>query len=184
VQQTNTQAPSPAAKHPPLFRRRIIVTSSSSSADDGDILHHSSDHNGSDSAPDDDELEDQTADAQPPIVISDSDDMYVPGVVQTNLRRPTSAQRVAPRPSQSRERKTPSTRETRIQRRRIEPQAEESSGQVDSSACSESDEDAQQLYRDAIRGVRSARQARSQVRAATQHCMVCSKFAAFVAKFL
>jgi hypothetical protein len=77
----------------------------------------------------------------------------------------------------------PTPNHTRAQRRRIEAEASESTGSDDSSSCSESDENAQQLYRDAIRGVRNARQARTQVRAATQHCVVCSTFAAFVANF-
>jgi hypothetical protein len=40
------------------------------------------------------------------------------------------------------------------------------------------------LYRAAIRGVRNARQARQQNRAVTEHCPVCSKFAAFLANFM
>lgn len=110
------------------------------------------------------------------------------GVAQsprTGQRPPASPQEHFGRQAQSQRRQpTPATNHTRAQRRRLEAEASESSGADDSSACSESDVDAQQMYRDAIRGVRNARQARTQVRSATQHCVVCSIFAKFVANFL
>jgi hypothetical protein len=71
------------------------------------------------------------------------------------------------------------------QRRRLEAAAEESAASDgDSSDCIESDTNAQDLYRAAIRGVRNARQARQQIRAVTEHCPVCSKFAAFIVNFM
>jgi hypothetical protein len=74
---------------------------------------------------------------------------------------------------------------TRSRRRRLEAEAVESAASDDpSSECIESDTDAQDLYRSAIRGVRNARQARQQIRSATQHCPVCAKFAAFIAHFI
>jgi hypothetical protein len=76
-------------------------------------------------------------------------------------------------------------RQQRSQRRRLEAWAVESSACDDpSSECVESDTDAQDLYRSAIRGVRNARQARQQIRSATEHCPVCAKFAAFIAHFM
>jgi hypothetical protein len=70
-------------------------------------------------------------------------------------------------------------------RRRLEAIAAESSASdVDSSECIESDTNAQDLYREAIRGVRNARQARQQIRSATEHCPVCARFAAFLANFM
>ena len=74
---------------------------------------------------------------------------------------------------------------TRSRRRRLEAEAVESAaGDDPSSECIESESDAQDLYRSAIRGVRNARQARQQIRSATQHCPVCAKFAAFIAHFI
>jgi len=74
---------------------------------------------------------------------------------------------------------------TRSRRRRLEAVAVESAACDDpSSECIESESDAQDLYRSAIRGVRNARQARQQIRSATQHCPVCAKFAAFIAHFI
>jgi hypothetical protein len=103
----------------------------------------------------------------------------------TGQRLPASPRKRCGRQAQSpRQQPTPAPNRTRAQRRRLEAVASESSGSDDSSACSESDEDAQQLYRDAIRGVRNARQARTQVRTATQHCVVCSTFAKYLANFL
>jgi hypothetical protein len=74
---------------------------------------------------------------------------------------------------------------TRSRRRRLEAEAVESAASDDpSSECIESESDAQDLYRSALRGVRNARQARQQIRSATQHCTVCAKFAAFIAHFV
>ena len=76
-------------------------------------------------------------------------------------------------------------RQTRNLHRRIVGEAEESSGEHDhTSSCSESDEDAQAMYRSAIVGVRNARQSRIQVRADTQPCRICAQFAAYIANFL
>jgi hypothetical protein len=70
-------------------------------------------------------------------------------------------------------------------RRRLEAAAVESdASDDDSSECIESDTNAQDLYRSAIRGVRNARQARQHIRTDTEHCHVCSKFAAFIANFV
>jgi len=81
-------------------------------------------------------------------------------------------------------------RRQRPQCRRFEEEAEESSVVVttvhttDSSDCSESDSDAVELYRSAIRGVRNARNARNQQRRRTEHCSVCAKFAAYLEHFI
>lgn len=104
---------------------------------------------------------------------------------RSSQKLPSSPREHCGRQAQTqRQQPTPAPNRTRAQRRRLEAIASESSGSDDSSDCSESDEDAQQMYRDAIRGVRNARQARNQVRTATQHCVVCATFAKFVANFL
>jgi hypothetical protein len=54
----------------------------------------------------------------------------------------------------------------------------------DSSHCIESDTDAQRLYRDDILGLRSARNARSQLRSDSASCPACALFAAFKRHFL
>jgi hypothetical protein len=90
-------------------------------------------------------------------------------------------------PQTSRPNRRRQHRNHRSQRRRLEAEAEESSAcdcDDQSSECIESDTDAQDLYRSAIRGVRNARQARQEIRSATEHCPVCAKFAAFLANFL
>lgn len=72
-----------------------------------------------------------------------------------------------------------------IRRRRFEASAVESSeADDDSSECIEIDTDAQALYREAILGIRNARNARSQLRAATAPCPVCALFAHFLGHFL
>ncbi len=53
-----------------------------------------------------------------------------------------------------------------------------------SSNCSESDADAQCLYRSAITGVRNANNARMNFRRQTTNCPVCAKFAAYLQHFL
>lgn len=53
-----------------------------------------------------------------------------------------------------------------------------------SSDCSESDPDAQCLYRSAISGVRNASNARLNLRRQTVNCPVCAKFAAYLQHFL
>ena len=52
------------------------------------------------------------------------------------------------------------------------------------SNCNESDPDAQDLYRQAIRGVRNAGNARSNHRRSSMHCPVCAKFAEYLQHFL
>jgi hypothetical protein len=64
------------------------------------------------------------------------------------------------------------------------PEAEEDNSPSTSSSCAESGEDAQALYRSAIRGVHNANHARQQARAATINCPVCAKLAAVLEHFL
>ena len=53
----------------------------------------------------------------------------------------------------------------------------------DSESCDESEPNAQDLYHEAIMGVRRANHARSQLRIKTINCPVCAKFAAFLQHF-
>lgn len=128
----------------------------------------------------------------------DPDDMWV--TPRHNARRqqhdertdnirplPVHAQQHRPRasPPNYRMRQQQPHRNSPRQRRRLEAAAVETSASDDrSSDCIESDTDAQDLYRSAIRGVRNARQARQQMRLATEHCPVCANFAAFLAHFM
>ena len=94
---------------------------------------------------------------------------------QQHLASPRNQRRQQPQPHQSPPR----------QRRRLDAVAEESAASDDdSSDCIESDTNAQDLYRAAIRGVRNARSARQQIRSVTEHCPVCSRFAAFLGNFM
>jgi hypothetical protein len=52
------------------------------------------------------------------------------------------------------------------------------------SDCNESDTDAQDLYRQAISGVRNAGNARTIHRRSSMHCPVCAKFAEYLQHFL
>ena len=64
-------------------------------------------------------------------------------------------------------------------------EAEETSDSGSSLAnCVESDTDAQDLYRQAISGVRNAGNARSNHRRSSMHCAVCAKFAEYLQHFL
>jgi hypothetical protein len=97
-----------------------------------------------------------------------------PSQQQQHLASPRNRRRQQPQPHQT----------TPRQRRRLEAAAVESAASNDeSSDCIESDTNAQDLYRSAIRGVRNARHARQQIRSVTEHCPVCSKFAVFLAHF-
>ena len=62
--------------------------------------------------------------------------------------------------------------------------SESSTTDKPSSDCSESDADAQCLYRSAISGVRNANNARLNLRRQTVNCPVCAKFAAYLQHFL
>ena len=50
--------------------------------------------------------------------------------------------------------------------------------------CVETDTGAQDLYRDAILGIRNARNARAQLRSSTAPCPVCALFAAFIRHYM
>ena len=70
-------------------------------------------------------------------------------------------------------------------RRRIAGEAEESELEDDnSSECIESDTNAQQLYREAILGVRNARNSRIHMRSHTTPCNVCAIFAQYLLHFI
>jgi hypothetical protein len=98
-------------------------------------------------------------------------------------RHPADTQRpeALPRAGRSPRRQQP---QRRRQRRRMDVEAAESSAVTDDSECIETDTDAADLYRSAIRNVRGARQARQQQRTQTEHCPVCAKFASYLEHFI
>ena len=129
---------------------------------------------------------------------SESDDMYIPlpqQTIQQVIPPETPAQlerqRVAPQARLSEGRRRASARTAplanngRNLRRRIEAVAEESELEDDeSSECIESDTNAQQLYREAILGVRNARNSRIHMRSNTTPCNVCAIFAQYLQHFI
>jgi len=70
-------------------------------------------------------------------------------------------------------------------KKKFTAEAEEMSTDHDSESesCDESEPNAQDLYHEAIMGVRRANHARSQLRSKTINCPVCAKFAAFLQHF-
>ena len=118
-----------------------------------------------------------------PVIIatssSDDDDMWV---------RPSSlpAQRVHaaahPRQSPAVRVRAPPSRRTR--QRLCEVEAEEVDCADDDSSADESDDDAADLYRSAMLGVRNRPNALHQVRASTTPCAACAHFAKFLAYFM
>jgi hypothetical protein len=63
-------------------------------------------------------------------------------------------------------------------------EAEEASTDYsESESCAESEQNAQDLYHEAMMGVRKANHARTQLRSATINCPVCAKFAAYLQHF-
>lgn len=129
--------------------------------------------------------------------VSESDDMYIPlphpsrHVVPSEQPAHQERQRTAPPapPSANRKRApvraTPPSNNSRNTRRRLEAEAVESSlDDDDSSECVESDTNAQQLYREAILGVRNARNERSIMKIQTMPCKVCSLFAQYLQHFI
>jgi hypothetical protein len=66
----------------------------------------------------------------------------------------------------------------------MDVEAAESSAVTDDFECIETDTDAADLYRSAIRNVRGARQARQQQRTQTEHCPVCAKFSSYLEHFI
>ena len=147
------------------IRRRIIITSSSNSEDDGNDAQALVQDG------------DAVAEAmEPAIGISDSDDMYVSGIVPRNARR----QRAAPIPITTHvaeprrsHRSSGNTQQVRPQLHRRQPsrntgnrwqaEAEECSDEDDDGSADESDPDAADLYRSAIMGVRNRPAALLQV---------------------
>lgn len=141
--------------------------------------------------------------AQAPVIEliedSESDDMYIPlpqhrtqqdappgRQAHPGRQRPSPPQ---PVPRQGRRqtpaRAAPPANNDRNVRRRIVAEAVESSLEDDdSSECIESDTDAQQMYREAILGVRNARNNRMNMRSHTTPCSVCAIFAQYLQHFI
>ncbi len=140
--------------------------------------------------------------AQAPVIEiiedSESDDMYIP-LPQHRRQQDAPPERQAhpgrqrpspPNPVPEGRRRVPAraappSNNVRNVRRRIVAEAEESEQEDDdSSECIESDTDAQQLYREAILGVRNARNNRMHVRSHTTPCSVCAIFAQYLQHFI
>jgi hypothetical protein len=69
-------------------------------------------------------------------------------------------------------------------KRKFTAEAEEASTDYsESDSCAESEQNAQDLYHEAMMGVRKANHARTQLRSATINCPVCAKFAAYLQHF-
>jgi hypothetical protein len=73
--------------------------------------------------------------------------------------------------------------ETR-QRSQYRAAADEDSDDSSESSCDESDENAQETYRQTILGIRNRTQASHQMRAVTTPCTICAQFAKFVQSFI
>jgi hypothetical protein len=126
---------------------------------------------------------------------SESNDMYIP-LLQHAIQQVTppglpERQRVGPSAPVSGNSRRPPVRDAspindgRNLRRRMEAAAAESDIEDDdSSECVESDTNAQQLYREAILGVRNARNSRHQLRSQTTPCNVCALFAQYLQHFV
>lgn len=120
---------------------------------------------------------------------SSSDDMYIPAAMQRRPDVRATPQQRAVTPSaalpQSTRRRTPQPIGSRRPRLQLEDEAVQSDhDDDDSSECVESDTNAQDLYRSSILSMRSARNARTQLRSETAPCAVCAKFAAFLQHFI
>ena len=139
--------------------------------------------------------------AQAPVIEviddSESDDMYIPlpqhtrqqNVLPERQAQP-GRQRPSPAPVPNSRRRAPAraappANNDRNLRRRFAGEAEESEQEDDdSSECIESDTNAQQLYREAILGVRNARNSRLHMRSHTTPCNVCAIFAQYLQHFM
>ena len=146
--------------------------------------------------------EDPLPAAQAPVIElsdnSESDDMYIPlpqharqQVAPPERTAQRGRQRVTPPDSvpEGRRRVTvrasPPVNNGRNLRRRFAVEAEESELEDDdSSECIESDTNARQLYREAILGVRNARNSRVHMRSHTTPCNVCAIFAQYLQHFM
>ena len=128
---------------------------------------------------------------------SESDDMYIPLPQHTRQQNALPERQAQPgrqRPSphpvpvsrrRASARAAPPANNVRNQRRRIAGEAEETDQEDDdSSECIESDTNAQQLYREAILGVRNARNSRLHMRSHTTPCSVCAIFGQFLQHFV
>ena len=128
---------------------------------------------------------------------SSEDSMYIhrscarptSGGAAATPRRPASQQHRCssksqqPRRNSKRERARCGTKNSKT--KKFTAEAEEVSTDHDSECetCDESEPNAQDLYHEAIMGVRRANHARSQLRNTTINCPVCTKFAAFLQHF-
>jgi hypothetical protein len=96
--------------------------------------------------------------------------------------RRSSSSRKHPRRT-NRERARSGTRYSKSQKFTVEAEEASTDDESESESCDESEPNAQDLYHEAIMGVRRANNARSQLRNATINCPVCAKFAAFLQHF-
>jgi hypothetical protein len=114
-------------------------------------------------------------------IISDDDDPNF-----AVLSRHVSEGDATPKASQAVKEKVKPAEKSKRQLRsnRFEGEAEEVADADSSSEADESDQNAQELYRSAMLGVRNRPNALQQVRTSTTPCAVCARFAKFLEYFL
>jgi len=116
-----------------------------------------------------------------------SDERRAGGGAARTSTRPAAEQNSSKgkRPSRSTKRERSKCGASARKSQKFTGEAEEASTDYESEfeSCAESELNAQDMYHEAIMGVRRANNARSQLRSATINCPVCAKFAAFLQHF-
>jgi hypothetical protein len=196
----------------PKRRRRVMSTSSSDNERHASETNTAAQHTPSRSAPlpiaaarihgpplptpiAEQQAEATTSRAQDVIELSSSDDsMYIyarptGGGAAVRSPKPDAEQLRSSSQAKRRRRNTKPERSSRgkssSQSQKFTVEAEEASTDHESEceSCAESDMNAQDLYHEAIMGVRRANNARTQLRNATINCPVCAKFASYLQHF-
>jgi len=193
-------SPGSSAKGTPARRRRVMSTSDSEAErnlgaeSQQQQPHHQNANMINDGNPRDDDAGDNAQEERQVIQLDSSSDdsMYLPFPRQQGSEgaaRPASRNHLGLGTGAVRNNLRGSTRGIGKKRsKKSKPkfcaEAEESDTTEDSSDCDESDPDAQCLYRQAMNGVRNAKNARTILRGSTMNCTVCAKFAAYLQHFL
>ena len=193
-------SPGSSANGTPARRRRVMSTSDSEAErnlgaeSQQQQPHHQNANMINDGNPRDDDAGDNAQGERQVIQLDSSSDdsMYLPFPRQQGSQgaaRPASHNHLGLGTGAVRNNQRGSTRGIGKKRsKKSKPkfcaEAEETDTTEDSSDCAESDPDAQCLYRQAMNGVRNAKNARTILRGATMNCPVCAKFAAYLQHFL
>jgi hypothetical protein len=99
-------------------------------------------------------------------------------------QRKSSSKGNQPRRNTKRERTRCGTQSRKSQKFTAEAEEVSTDHDSESQSCDESETNAQDLYHEAIMGVRNANHARCQLRSKTINCPVCAKFATFLQHFM